>query len=891
MARIRLDFGTVCALLLIAGGGQSGCAQHRIPAIDPTGQSIFSGTTTLASHEFGHGLFHKHHQPQAAPAAATAVVPAVQPPCMPPVQVVPVVPVIPQPVVAVPQYPLPASVIPVACGPQQQMQPQVSLPGKAQPGGPVCAYGQAPYRGPELHVVPGRIVAPVNTEVIMAAGICSPDGYYVTRQPLEWMLAQDGVGQIVSIGHESRGDTSFLLRGSPQKVATNYARAHTSTISQTLNRGTPNPGDDVYLQKGQSWISITSPTEGTSHVVVWAPKEMNWERRKATATIYWVDAAWRFPQSTQARAGRPQPLTTVLTRSGGEPISGWLVRYEVIDGPPATFLRASTMVEVRTDGAGRATADIAPVSPEPGITTVRVQVIRPASGRGDLPQMVVGQGIVNVQWTTPGLAVRALGSSSVSADGTLAYRVEVTNSGDQPTHNVALSYTPPTGVSVLNSTPPAQLFGQRLEWRLGDLPPGTARTVELNCRASVPGAIRSSFVATSTEVPRAEGQAVTNVTVNALTVKMTGPESVEVGREAKFLIDVTNTGTTRLTNVTARDIFDPGLSHTGGERSPLVRALSAPLEPGQSDRFAISFIVTQPGFHCHRLDVTADGGHAAGARGCVTGTAPVVTTPQLAVRVNGPPTRRVREVAPYSVEVRNSSSAAATNVVVSVNWGVNLELMEASQGREDDLARQATRWRIPQIAGGEAITLQLNFQCLNPDPQGASVRATVTSQQTSSVMSQAATVIQAGAAAPPPARPTLPPTPSAPPPAQPQGGGLRIAATALASPIMVNGTTTFLVNVTNDRAVADREVAISVEVVGEGLAVRIAGGTPTPPAAVSQRAIDFVPIRELRPGESLSAPYRLELRGLAPGRHIVRVRATSGLNAEPVVSETVIVVQ
>src|SRR5262249_43039551 len=84
--------------------------------------------------------------------------------------------------------------------------------------------GGRAVRGPELRITPARIVAPVNTEVIMAAGICDSKGYYVPRQPLEWMLAQDGVGQIVAVGHESLGDTSYLLRNSPQKVATNYAR-------------------------------------------------------------------------------------------------------------------------------------------------------------------------------------------------------------------------------------------------------------------------------------------------------------------------------------------------------------------------------------------------------------------------------------------------------------------------------------------------------------------------------------------------------------------------------------------------------------------------------------------------------------------------------------------
>lgn len=879
----------VLTLLLMASGSGLGCAQHRIPAIDPTGQSIFSGTTTLAAHDL---FAHKHRRNEAVPAAPTAPVAPVQPPCTPPVEVVPVVPLVSQPLVAVPQ-PAAVPVIPVACGPQQLQTPFV-LPGKPQVGGQLCADGGQLDRGPELQVTPSRIVAPVNTEVIMAAGICSPNGYYVTRQPLEWMLAQDGVGQIVAVGHESRGDTSFLLRNSPQKVATNYARAHTSTISQTLNRGTPNPNDDVCLQKGQSWISITSPTEGTSHVVVWAPKEMNWDRRKATATIYWVDAAWRLPQSSQASAGRPHPLTTVLTRSGGDPINGWLVRYEVLDGPPATFLRGGTSLEVRSDGAGRAVAEIVPSSPEPGITTVRVQVIRPAA-RGDLPQMVVGQGIVGVHWTTPGLSVRALGSSSVSADGTLAYRVEVTNSGDQPTHNVALSFTPPTGVSILNGTPAPQQFGQRFEWRLGDLPPGTGRTVELNCRATVPGAIHSSFVATSTEVPKAEGRIVTNVNVNALQVKMTGPESVEVGREAKFLVDVTNVGSTRLTNVTAKDIFDPGLAHAGGEQSPLVRALPGPLEPGQTDRFAISFIVTQPGFHCHRLDVTADGGHAAGARGCVTGTAPVISTPQLSVRIAGPASQRVGEIASYSVEIRNSASGAATGVQAVVNWGPGLELIEASAGHEDEPLRQTTRWRFPQLAGGETITLQLNMRCLSPAPQGAGVRATVSSQQTSSVTSQASTIVQPGPAA------SAQPGPSSPPPSpqpsplpagpSPPTGSLRITASALANPLAVNDATAFLINVINERGVPDRDVAISIQALGSGLSIRVPLSTPTPVTAASQTAIDFAPIRELRPGESLTAPYRLEIRGLSPGQHTVQVRAHSALSPEPVTTETRIVVQ
>lgn len=881
---------SVAAILAISGW-QSGCAQCRLPAIDPTGEHLFAGTTTLASHDWlKGGHFHKHGQtaPAAAPLAAA---PPVKPPCTPPIEAVPVVPVMPVPVVAVPQNPLPAvPVVPAVCGPQQ-VRPQV-IP-VAAPAPAECE-GQ---RGAELTVTPARIVAPINTEVVMVAGLCGPDGYLITRQPLEWMLAQDGVGQIVAVGHESPHNSSQWLRSSPQKIATNYARAHTSTISQVIDRGTPNTADDVYLQKGKSWISITSPTEGASHVVVWTPKEQNWNHRKATATIYWVDASWRLPQSVTARSGQPQPLTTVLTRANGDPINGWIVKYDVVDGPPAVFSRGVTSVEMRTDVAGRAIADLAPASAEPGITTVRVQIIRPATNRGDA-QMVVGQGTVGVQWTTPGLSMRAMGTGRATADGAIGYRVEVTNNGDLTTHNVALSFTPPTGVNFLNSNPAPQVFGQRYEWRLGDLPPGTTGVVELSCRATVPGSLRSSFVATSAEVPRVEHIVKTDNPGSTLAVNMTGPDTVEVGRPAQFSVNVTNTGQTALTNVTLTDTFDPGLAHPEGQRSPLVKQIPV-IQPGQTVPVGISFIVTQPGRHSHRLDVVADGGQAAGTRGYVTGTAAVVTPAQISVRVSGPPTRRAGEVALYDVEIKNNGTAPAKNVLLSVTWANSLELTAASQGHEDNIPRLTTQWRILQLAGGETQLRQLSFACMTANPQGASVRATVQSDQTTSVTNQAATVIAPGVSATPPRGPQplpgntqqpgggFPPMGSVPPSGGVSAGALKVTATAQANPIRAGESTTLLIFLTNERNAPDQDVAVSVQALDDGLNLT-PGTSSTPVAGNSPAAIDFGGVREMRSGEQL--PYRVDVRGLKPGSHRIRVSATSVASPTGVSTEAEIAV-
>jgi len=251
-------------------------------------------------------------------------------------------------------------------------------------------------------------------------------------------------------------------------------------------------------------------------------------------------------------------------------------------------------------------------------------------------------------------------------------------------------------------------------------------------------------------------------------------------------------------------------------------------------------------------------------------------------------------LAEYTVEVKNNGSAPATNVLLAVTWGLNLELFEASRAHEDELSRLTTRWRINQLAGGETITRQLNCVCQIPDEQGAVVRATVSSQQTAAVTNQIATVIVPGAAAsprrvPPPqsAAPIRPEAGSAP--ASPAAGNLKVTASALANPIIVGSTTTCLINITNDRNVPDQEVTLSVQTIGDGLTMR-ATGTPTPVAASSPAAIDFAAIRTMRPGEQLPTPYRVEVRGDKPGRHKLRITAKSSLTAGEVVSETELVV-
>jgi uncharacterized repeat protein (TIGR01451 family) len=336
----------------------------------------------------------------------------------------------------------------------------------------------------------------------------------------------------------------------------------------------------------------------------------------------------------------------------------------------------------------------------------------------------------------------------------------------------------------------------------------------------------------------------------------------------------------------ASDAFDPGLAERSGAQSPATRMLAPQLGPGETFNFALTFVVTQPGRLSHRLEVRADGGHQASARAFIVGTQPVQTPPQLVLKLAGPPTRRAGEVAEYTVEVQNTGAAPAANVVLALTWGTSLDFHQATRGHEDDLARRTTQWRIPQLGGGQSATRQL--QCIGKaaDEQ-AEVRATVTSQQTAAVTHAVTTRILPGAApapAPTPA-PAPAPAPAAPPPA---AGSLKVTASVLANPIRQGTTTTCNINVTNDRAVTDQDVTISVQLIGDGLTLTRAPvkSSVTPAVRVGPGSVEFAPIREMRAGEQFDrTPYRVEVEGVKPGRFKIRVTVTSSRTPAGVVAE------
>lgn len=602
----------LCALIF------AGCASWQGPRIDPTGEQFFVWPNEPAPAV--------SPTPFAAPAPVPAG-PVVAPPPSVPIAPFPASPVAPQPapivaplpfgnVQAPPVYsdppaptitPPPPGVIPpvpvvpgvVPSLPAATVVPAVPIvmPGAIAPLATTVAYGRD-----SLRVTPDRLVAPVGSEILLKAGICGADGYLVANQRVEWSVARTGVGQFTQMG--IRDPTQLLgWWEAPQKIDDWCAIGTTAYVPVSLNAGTPDPNDDVHIFRGESWVTLTSATEGTSVVTAYAPHLS--EYNQGTATIFWIDAQWIFPASVAVPTGRPHVLTTtIMRRTDGAPLAGWIVRYNVASGASLGY-EGGNNVEVPTDASGRASVEVSPMDPGGGATNVGITIIRPASvGPNALPRMELGRSAATIAWSAAAAPVPPSPGPPVTP--------APTPFGPPPTLPPSLPQPPPTLPS--NTSPPSTYS-----------PPPSQPAGR----------------------PRLD-----------VSMRPVSPEQVAVGEYVGYELSITNRGDGVARHIQVRDTFDKGLRHPSApNENSVVNSNIRELAPNDSETVRLTLQLIEPGEHCHDVTVTADGADPATQHACATGVQAA-----LEVKITGPRSRVVGETAEFSVVVRNTGATAAGNV-------------------------------------------------------------------------------------------------------------------------------------------------------------------------------------------------------------------------------------
>jgi uncharacterized repeat protein (TIGR01451 family) len=931
----RAAWGIAACLLLVAG-----CSHARLPAIDPSGQSFLLPSpyyTTVNSH---HGLFHhgqhhgqkqhplldhmraKHaakmaahqshwgHGQKAAAAPPAFVSPTKPPDCQLPSQ-------LPNTTAstAATLPPTPAA---------DPTAPRILVPGPCQDpyraaettgqmnkhGGPV---GSEP--GASLSLSPQRQMAPVGSEVILIGGVCDGEGYYRVREPLEWALSQGSVGHFVEPGtavggsHGVRGRfAGFFTEPLPELLSNNYAVSCTSKKVQVLTRGTVQTQDDVLVEEGQGWVSVTSPVEGETYVTLMAPDLDGWQQRTRTAVIQWVDGQWTLPPSVVKQGVEPHLLTTTVTRKlAGTPIAGWIVRYQILD-PTATFDDGTTARELVTDGEGKASAQVVPTKPEGGTARVQVQVIRP--GIGNRPeQLVIGEGTTKVTWSSSKVTILMTGPATAQVRETANYRIEVTNPGTLAATDVLVRSLIPAGFEVVSSNPPGQAFGSRLEWKIPQLAPGQQFPIDVSFRINQSGTARHcASVQSSTSAPE-ENCVTTTVAGESLFIDMLGPAQdtpLPVGQEIQYQVTIVNRGDRPLNNILLSDRFDPGLEHSGGP-SPIESTIAS-LGPGQSHQLSLQFRITQPGRLCHTLEASAVGARPARATACVTAEvgAPqpgAVTPPPYGPPVPGPPAQgpdvnlTVRKTGPqqmvvgqqgdFFIMVENTGTVPLSNVQITDMYDSEFRPV----GAEPPVARAEQGqvvWYLTQLAPGERQTFQVRCEALF-DVANACSRVVVRGGDGWERSDQTCLPVlpapgQPARTAPPGGVPPgAAPLPGAVPPAtssidgpRPLTGNLEVQIDDRGERWRVGDQVEYWIVTRNSRTVPDNDVVVTVQLPPQVKMESYTGPVSAGNHSDDWRIIEMAPLQVMRPDETVE--FRVLARVVQAGpmtaRAIVKSRGT-----------------
>ncbi|MGL4593668.1 MAG: hypothetical protein ACRCUY_02945 [Thermoguttaceae bacterium] len=345
-----------------------------------------------------------------------------------------------------------------------------------------------PISGPALIVTPREQLAPVGSEVVLIASYLGSGDRLITNEKVEWNL--EGVGGIQNFDPGACCDPLFLDFVKSKKITDRYAVTKTSQKYQTIDRGTPETADDIHILRGQTWISVNSMKEGTTHVTAFAPGQKDWSRRSDVGLIHWIDAQWILPRPAIAPVGETRMLTTsVLRQTDGAPRPGWIVRYELLNGPPAGFGPSFAQIEeVVTDQSGQASVQLSQKTPQSGTNTITIRIIRPAKIEGDGSRVTVGNETIRQSWSgNPGLRIQMSGPQNASLGQDLPYTMTLINSTSRHiTGTVSLPISPLT--TYISSSPNANKQGTTLYWNV-EVPPSANAVIKFTLQQATSGAL------------------------------------------------------------------------------------------------------------------------------------------------------------------------------------------------------------------------------------------------------------------------------------------------------------------------------------------------------------------------------------------------------------------
>jgi uncharacterized repeat protein (TIGR01451 family) len=457
----------------------------------------------------------------------------------------------------------------------------------------VCSFVGAPILAQEadddkepaqIKLDPVADINPVKTQHTLVATVLDKKGNPVGSQRVDWILARGTqcVGDIVE--HDDMGAIIGSTKEVVRKLSNNYTISYTNEGPVILTMGNTDPKDDVRMTPGQSWLTITSPVEGETHIIAFCPAIKNANNHKAFAIKYWVDAKITWPEDAVNKVGTPHTFSLKLIKaSTSAPLTGYLVNWTLEESGPDAYLgdkAGNKMVQGQTDEQGDAHVVLQQAEPKEGANRVKVELRKPT---GELLAIRT----VTKEWIAPSLKVEKKGPAEGILGEKVVYTIELTNPGQAEAQDVVLKDRIPEELSYLEANPqPNDVQEKELTWNVGGLAKDEVKKFVVTFKASKTGdKVVNTATATSREAPPKTGTAVTRIGApEVFIVKEARPEA-RLNEKITYTLTVKNNGNAVAKGLVVRDTIPSGLKFKERTEGTPLKWGPFDLEPGKSQQF------------------------------------------------------------------------------------------------------------------------------------------------------------------------------------------------------------------------------------------------------------------------------------------------------------------
>lgn len=442
---------------------------------------------------------------------------------------------------------------------------------------------------------------------------------------------------------------------------------------------------------------------------------------------------------------------------------------------------------------------------------------------------------------SPSVLIQKRAPSEVKVGKPASFVIHVQNVGTVEALDVQVHDRVPAGMRLIDASPAPVQQGNQLLWQLGAMPAGDERTVTMQLIPEQEGELGS--------VARVSFEAAASVrtisTRPELKIVQRVPEhGVLIGQQVEIELEVSNPGTGDATGVVLQEDVPEGLEHPKGRQ--LDNAIGT-LAAGETRRQVLRMRAVAPGVIQNTIRLSGDDGLVDEHTAVIH-----VISPDLKVELEGPSKRFLERQATYQLNLANVGTADATNVEIVVQLDRGFTFVSTSNEGQYDPSQHVVHWSLAQLPAGSRGSVPLTLLPVEEGEQAITIDARA---DLGIIAQNERRLMVEGFAE------------------------LSFAITNPGGPIEVGSETTYEVRVNNTGSKSDSNVRVQLQL-PPGLELISTDGD----AGTDGRGlVAFQPKAELPQGSELA--YRIRVRGVAQGTHLVRAVVVSDQSTVPVTKE------